>query len=58
MNDFRQMQELQEQMEREALSDLVKIAYSGNEPEAERLAGKLGLFQQFKRAINEVPRAA
>lgn len=55
MSDFRQMQELQEQMEREALSDLVKIAYCGNEPEAERLAGKLGLYSEFKKEIAHGP---
>ena len=52
MTDYRQMQELQEQMEKEALSDLVKIAYSGNEPEAERLAAKLGLHKQLEKEIN------
>lgn len=53
MSDFRQMQELQEQREHEAVAALVKIAYNGCDREAETLAAQLGLYQQFKRIIHE-----
>lgn len=54
MTDFRQMQELQEQREREALTALVKVAYNGYTPEAETLAAQLGIYQQFKKEIASV----
>lgn len=51
MSDFRQMQELQEEQEREAISALMKVAYQGCENEAKTLAAQLGLTSQFKKEI-------
>lgn len=51
MSDFRQMQELQEQREHEAISALMKVAFNGCEQEAETLAAQLGLSTQFKKEL-------
>lgn len=51
MSDYRQMQELQEQRESEAVSALMKVAYSGCEREAEILAAQLGVYKQFGKEL-------
>lgn len=51
MSDCRQMQELQEEQEREAISALMKVAFQGCEQEAQTLAAQLGLTTQFNKEI-------
>ena len=51
MSDFRQMQELQEQREQEAIAALIRVAWQGCEQEAQTLAAQLGLTHQFNKEI-------